>query len=183
MHYYCCIRQLQAQVFQHDTACLPATLELRKDHSVPVLLASRTFCGRHGSHAIEIVLLPTTSLGGLPPSEKLVGRWDSSQIEQMGLDFSLFGLRLFCAKSALFSLVTKYKQSAVSCKKSGKNIAYCAVQKTIKKQQGGSLEARPSSYRPTDNDCDLQLFKTCTETNPPPCSSFGSQAEKYLIIR
>lgn len=179
MHYYCCIRQLQAQVFQHDTACLRATLELRKDHSVPVLLASRTFCGRHGSHAIEIVLLPNTSLGGLPPFEKLVGRWDSSQVELMGLDFSLFGLRLFCAKSALFSLVNKSKQSAVSCKKSGRNIAYCAVQKTIKttrwQSRGSAL-----SYRPTDNDCDLQLFKTCTKTHPPPCSSFGSQAENTI---
>ena len=62
----------------------------------------------------------------------LKSSWDGGQIEQMGLDFSLFGLSLFCAKSALFSLVTKYKQSAVSCKKSGRIIAYCAVQKTIK---------------------------------------------------
>lgn len=139
-------------MFQHDTACLPATLELRKDHSVPGLLASRTFCGRHGSHAIEIVLLPTTSLGGLPPFEKLVGlvakssRWD--------LIFPSLGLGYPALKARSFRWSPSTSKSAVSCKTSGRNIAYCAVQKTIKttrwQSRGSTL-----SYRPTDNDCDL----------------------------
>ena len=173
------------QVFQHDTACLTVTMELGKDHSVPV--ASRTFCGRHGSHAIEIVCSTNgLLLGGLPPFEdSRKSSFIGSQIED-DLDCSLFGIRLFYAKSALFRFVGHQVLHTSRAPSHARN-RIKKLEPTVpsikqSKQQGGSLAAW--LYHIIVQRITTATFNSSRHAqNHLPCSSFGSQGCKCHITR
>ena len=141
-----------------------------------------TFCGRHGSHAIEIVVVHyevlVLLLGGLPPFESSRNSsFIGSQIED-GLDFSLLGIRLFCAKSALFRFVghqvLRTSSAPSHARNRIKNRACCAVLK----QQGGSLGAWP--YHIVQQITTATFNSSRHAQKHSPCSSFGSQAENAM---